>query len=69
MLAVARPACQPCTGGSTSKPGRGKHMLGLALASCQLSTGGSTLTPDRHAHVHAMTGMHVFGLKVHARMT
>ena len=38
MLAVARPACQPCTGGSTSKPGRGKHMLALALASCQLST-------------------------------
>ena len=38
MLSVARPARQPCTGGSTSKPGRGKHMLALALASCQLST-------------------------------
>ena len=38
MLSVARPARQPCTGGSTSKPGRGKHMLALALASCQLRT-------------------------------
>ena len=52
MLSVARPARQPCTGGSTSKPGRGKHMLALALASCQLR-----LARGRPSELHAQ-GLH-----------